>query len=164
MQRNICEVRTGLRSEYQRDIGEILNRVLADEYMLKVKTFNYQYNVTGTYFPILFKMFKKQECILHKVTKKTMKRLRSVGVKGQVSFQEFQRNARIREQPGDYPTDLQMIENLLRDHENICSMLTNEIEKFAKGEIHDRPTEWVLVNIKKKHEKMAWKLRSTISK
>lgn len=55
---NASEANIGISSENVQGVATILNRVLADEHVIYIKTRNYHWNVTGTLFDTLHKLFQ----------------------------------------------------------------------------------------------------------
>ncbi len=71
---------------------------------------------------------------------------------------EFLAMASLKESPGKYPTQKEMIKELLKDHEAIIIQLRKYItdcdEKYG-----DIGTSDFLTEMLKEHETIAWKLR-----
>jgi starvation-inducible DNA-binding protein len=78
--------------------------------------------------------------------------------RGLGTLQEFAQQTRLKEHPGQYPNALQMIANLLADHETIARQLRVDLETAEKH--HDMGTNDFLTGLMEKHEKMAWMLRA----
>jgi starvation-inducible DNA-binding protein len=71
---------------------------------------------------------------------------------------EFLKNTRLQEEEGVVPADMQMIKNLLADHEAVIRYVRADIETCAK--LKDLVTRHFLEDVLEKQEKMAWMLRS----
>jgi len=76
-------------------------------------------------------------------------------------MKEFVEYARLKEEPGKVPSEKDMVQHLLHDHEEIIKIIRQDIEKAA--EYHDEGTISILSNLIEKHEKMAWMLRSFLA-
>lgn len=149
----------GLDKTVREASGKILNILLADEYLLYTKTYNYHWNVIGIMFNDLHSFFKGQYEALEDIVDSTAERTRSVGVRALGTMSEFSQNTRLKEDPaGVVPEAKQMIKNLLDDHEAIIRYLRADLEKTS--ELNDMGTNNYLNDLLCKHEKMAWMLRS----
>ncbi len=70
---------TGLTKEYQKTISHTLNVLLADEYVLFTKTYNYHWNVKGSHFHDLHKMLEEQYRELLEIVDEVAERVRALG-------------------------------------------------------------------------------------
>jgi len=158
-QKGDAMVNIGLDQAVREQSGKILNIVLADEYLLYTKTYNYHWNVVGVMFNDLHKFFEGQYEQLEDFVDAVAERARSVGVRALGTMSEFVQNSRLKEDaPGVVPEAKQMIKNLLVDHEAIIRSLRADIEKTAG--IGDMGTNNFLTDLLERHEKMAWMLRA----
>jgi starvation-inducible DNA-binding protein len=148
----------GIQDSDRKSVAQILNAVLADEYVLYTKTRNYHWNVTGPQFNDLHKFFQTQYEELDVIIDEVAERTRAVGEKSMATLAEFVKNARLQESPGDYPSAQTMLANLLADHEGVIRTLRIDAEKAAKHS--DMGTNDFLIGLMEKHEKTAWMLRS----
>lgn len=152
------EANIGISVENTKNIVDILNRLLADEYVLYTKTRNYHWNVTGMQFNDLHKFFESQYEELDGVIDEVAERSRSLGGKTIATLSEFVGNSRIKEQPDTYPEAQTMLRNLLVDHETVIQTLRRDLEVCAK--LGDAGTSDFLTGLMEQHEKMAWMLRA----
>ena len=70
-------VNIGLADESATQVGRILNRLLADEYLVYTKARNYHWNVTGPQFIELHKFFQEQYEKLDEIVDEVAERARS---------------------------------------------------------------------------------------
>ncbi|MCA9826978.1 MAG: DNA starvation/stationary phase protection protein [Nitrosopumilus sp.] len=152
------EMNIGIPSDNCKNIVDILNRLLADEYILYTKTRNYHWNVTGIQFNDLHKFFESQYVQLDAIIDDVAERGRSLGGKAKATLSEFAKNSRLKEQPDTYPQDQTMLRNLLLDHDSVIQALRQDIETCTK--MGDAGTSDFLTGLMEQHEKMAWMLRS----
>ncbi|NJK79823.1 MAG: DNA starvation/stationary phase protection protein [Chloroflexaceae bacterium] len=161
MQRsNLVEI--GLNSAQLTGVTAILQRVLADEYILYTKTRNFHWNVTGPLFHLLHEMFEQQYTVLEAVIDEVAERIRNLGSASIGTVNEFAEFATLNEKPGAYPVATAMASILLHDHEQIIRNLRRDVVACA-DEFHDMGTNDFLTGLMKQHEKMAWMLRATIA-
>jgi starvation-inducible DNA-binding protein len=149
----------GLSEEVRDRVTGILNRMLADEHVLYVKTRNYHWNVTGPQFHSLHEMLEDFYQKLAPLADDLAERVRQMGGRAIGTMAEFSQQTRVSEQPGEAPEARQMIENLLVDHEQIIRDLRQDIDVCA-DELNDQGTADFLTGLMEQHEKMAWMHRA----
>jgi len=152
----------GISDQDRSQVVKILERVLADQYVLYTKTRNYHWNVVGPHFGDYHKLFSDQYVALDADIDEVAERIRSLGARTPATLVEFGKNARLSEHPGEYPDAPTMIANLAADHEAVVRMLREGVE--ACGKHNDAGTEDFLTGLMEKHEKTAWMLRSIAEK
>ena len=158
---NTMETNIGISSENSKNISDILNRLISDEYILYTKTRNYHWNVVGIQFNDLHKFFESQYDELDVIIDDVAERNRALGSKAKATLSEFIGNARLKEQPDTYPETKTMLRNLLDDHESVIRTLRQDLEICTK--LGDAGTSDFLTGLMEKHEKMAWMLRAFLA-
>jgi starvation-inducible DNA-binding protein len=156
------KINIGLQENELNKTIQILNTLLADEYVLYTKTRNYHWNVVGPQFNDLHKFFQGQYEAVDATIDEVAERTRTLGGVPIATLTEFMKNTRLNEKPGDRPAANVMIGNLLEDHQTIIRSLRTDIEK-TMNEYHDAGTSDFLTGIMEEHEKMAWMLRSFLN-
>jgi starvation-inducible DNA-binding protein len=155
------KLNSGLSEKQLGGVVEILNTILADEYVLYTKTRNYHWNVTGMQFHDLHKFFESQYEELNDIVDDVAERARSLGGVALGSLSAFVERARLKEQGKKVPSAKDMIANLLADHEGVIRTLRADLvtcgEKYG-----DAGTNDFLTGLMEKHEKMAWMLRACL--
>ena len=151
----------GITQPNLKGVVVILNRLLADEFVLYVKTRNFHWNVTGPHFHDLHKLFESQYGELNDVVDEIAERSRSMGGVASGSMAEFLKNSRLKEQSGAILKDQKMVKGLLDDHEAIIQTLREDLEVCAT-QYKDAGTADFLTGIMEQHEKTAWMLRACI--
>lgn len=153
------KINIGIPEKNCNEIGSLLNMLLCDEYVLYTKTLNYHWNVTGVGFHDLHALFKEQYELLFTIVDEVAERARTLGVISFGSLAEFKQHTRLKEEPGKVPQALDMIRNLLVDHETIIHQLRHDIEQCTQ--LGDVGTNNFLTDLLEQHEKIAWMLRAT---
>ena len=156
-------VNIGISDANRKGVNQILNALLADEYVLYTKTRNYHWNVTGMQFNDLHKFFESQYESLDVTIDEVAERIRSLGGISTATLVEFSKNSRLKEYPAKYPDAKIMLSNLLLDHETTIHNLRADLETCDKKH-HDAGTADFLTGLMEQHEKMAWMLRSFLDK
>jgi len=139
-------------------LGGLLNTLLADEFVLYIKTRRFHWNVVGTDFGELHKFFEQQYEALDDVVDEVAERARALDVVSAGSLQEFGELTRLKEQPGKNPDAKGMLAALLADHESVIRNLRKDVE--TADQLGDAGTSDFLTGLMESHEKMAWMLRS----
>jgi starvation-inducible DNA-binding protein len=149
----------GIEEENRKSVIAILNTLLADEYLLFTKTRNYHWNVVGKDFKERHDFFQQQYEQLDQMIDEISERSRQLGGVAVATMAEFIKITNLKENPGDYPSDMKMISNLLNDHENTIKYLRKSSEECDE-KYHDMGTNDFLIGLMEIHEKMAWMLRA----
>lgn len=146
----------------ERERGQLasgLTRVLADSYMLYVKTHGFHWNVSGPLFPVLHEQFEGQYKDLASAVDELAERIRMLGEFAPGSARDFAKLASIPEAHG-VPAAEEMVAELLRDHEAL-SRAIRELCPLAEKH-QDQGTIDLLSQRLRTHEKTAWMLRSQL--
>ena len=149
----------GLTDDQRVGVCEILNGRLADEYVLYTKTRKYHWNVTGLEFSQLHAFFEVQYDILEEAIDEIAERVRQLGFMAIGTLDEFKTLSKIKEKPGHNPGAVEMIRDLLHDHETVITQLRQDIDTTA-DKYHDMGTSDFLTAQLETQEKMAWMLRA----
>lgn len=141
---------------------QLLDRALADEFMLYVKTRNYHWNVEGSGFRELHKLFEEQYEALSDAVDTVAEHKRALGSYALGTTSEMAGRSGLREYPGKVPTDAQMLDNLAADHEAVVGSLRQAAEQCEK--FRDLSTMDLFIELIRKHQKMAWMLKASVPK
>jgi starvation-inducible DNA-binding protein len=136
----------------------MLSKVLADEMVLYVKTRKFHWNVSGPSFMELHKLFQSQYTDLEEVIDKIAERINKLGGKTIGTMSEFGAISRIKESPGIYLPQTDMMHELLADHETLAIELRNDVEEIDLN-YKDIGTVDFMTGILQQHETTAWILR-----
>ncbi len=149
----------GLTDRNRQAVVDLLNTLLADEYLLYTKTRNYHWHVVGPQFNDLHKFFQEQYEALDDVVDEVAERARTLGGHALGTLGELAERARLAEKPGDHPDAGTMLSHLLADHEALIRTLRADLAT-ALDKHGDAGTSDLLTGLMEKHEKMAWMLRA----
>jgi|SRR6185503_4429140 starvation-inducible DNA-binding protein len=141
-------------------VADALSNVLADTFILYLKTHNFHWNVTGPMFGTLHQMFEEQYNELWLAVDAIAERIRSVGFIAPGSYGEFTRLTYLQDAPAA-TNATEMIAELLRDHETTARTARAALV-IARTAV-DAPTEDLLTQRLAAHEKAAWMLRSLLA-
>ncbi len=137
-------------------VVKALSVVLADNYVLGLKSHGFHWNVEGPLFPQLHEMFGKQYEALVDAADEVAERLRALDVVAPGSFAQFVRLANISEET-KAPSAQGMVAQLLADYEILATDLQKGID--AADDADDNDTEDLLTGQLHEAHKTAWMLR-----
>lgn len=140
----------------------LLSTVLADEMTLYIKTRKFHWNVSGHSFMELHLLFKSQYTELEQTVDLVAERISKLGGKAIGTMKEFAKLTRLEENPDTYPSQKDMMKELLGDHEKVIVALRKDIETCS-DENKDAGTTDFLTGILEEHETTAWVLRRYLS-
>lgn len=150
----------GIDEKDRKQVCKGLSKLLADSYLLYLKTQNYHWNVTGKMFQSLHALFEEQYQDLAEAVDVIAERIRALGEFAPGSFSQFSKFATIKEE-NTIPTAEEMIHNLVVGNEAVVTT-AREIISLC-DEVEDDVTADLMVERMQRHEKNAWMLRSLIS-
>jgi len=136
----------------------VLTNLLSDEMTLYVKTRKFHWNVSGKSFMEVHKLFQGQYSELEETIDFVAERIGKLGGKTIGTMKEFAEHARIKESPEVYPSQKDMLRELLQDHETVIIEIRKDIVKCS-GKNEDAGTIDFLTGIMEQHETTAWILR-----
>jgi starvation-inducible DNA-binding protein len=136
-----------------------LSTLLADTYILYLKTQNFHWNVKGPQFQALHLLFEQQYNELAAANDLIAERIRALGQRAPASFAEFSKMTAIKESTSSMKAQ-EMIRQLLADNE---TLLTTANKAFpAAEEAEDQASMDLLTQRLQAHGKAAWMLRSLL--
>jgi starvation-inducible DNA-binding protein len=153
------EVNIGIKEKDRKAVCRGLSKLLADSYLLYLKTQNYHWNVTGIMFSPLHNLFEVQYKEMASSIDSVAERIRALGEFAPGSFSSFIKVASIKEE-NSIPTAEEMIQNLVQGNQALVSTAREIITLTDNCE--DDVTADLLVGRMQIHEKNAWMLRSML--
>jgi starvation-inducible DNA-binding protein len=155
------EIDTGIPPAQRAAVVQGLSRLLADTYMVYLKTHSFHWNVEGPMFQTLHLMFMEQYTETWNAIDLIAERIRSLGEYAPGTYREYARLARVKETDG-VPKAEEMVRLLIEGQEAIVRT-AREVLPLA-DEAKDEPTLDLLTQRMQVHEKNAWMLRSLLKK
>lgn len=156
---SVPAINIGISDKDRENISKGLSRVLAESFLLYMKTHNYHWNVKGPMFQTLHVMFETQYTELWTAMDAIAERIRSLGFPAPGTLKEYLALATIKELDG-VPSAEEMIRDVLAGSETV-SRLSREVMAIADA-AGDDSTADLLTQRMQVHEKNAWMLRSLI--
>jgi len=142
-------------------VGQLLNLLLADEFVLYVTTRDYHWNVLGPEFPALHAQFEAQYEQAATWIDDIAERARAIGIGARGNWSDLGQLARISAARGHGLPSVRMLSELLTLHKGLVRQLL--LDGRACVEVHhDVGTADFLTGLMREHEKTAWMLRAQI--
>ena len=155
------KINIGLSDEQRHGVISLLNRDLADSYLLLIKTKKYHWDVVGPQFRSLHQLLEEHYETLTESIDAIAERVRALGGYPIGTAKEFLEYTSISEHMGDLPQATEMVARLMDNHEQIIRNLRQHIDQ-SSDDFHDEGTADFLTGLMEGHEEMAWMLRSFI--
>jgi starvation-inducible DNA-binding protein len=152
---------TGISAQDRGAIAKGLSRLLADTYVVYLKTHNFHWNVEGPMFQTLHQMFMEQYVEAWNAIDLVAERIRSLGHYAPGTYRESLELSRGKETSG-VPKAEQMVKLLIEGQEAVVKTARDLLPVAEKAD--DQPTLDLLTQRMQVHEKNAWMLRSLLKK
>jgi starvation-inducible DNA-binding protein len=154
-------INTGIDTKDRAAIAQGLSRLLADTYLLYLKTHNFHWNVEGPMFQTLHVMFMEQYTEAWNAIDLVAERIRALGHYAPGTYKQYLKLGSIKETDG-VPKAEQMIRLLIEAQEAVVRTARSVLPLAERA--NDQPTLDVLTQRMDVHEKNAWMLRSLLKK
>lgn len=152
-------IKIGIEEKDRKQIVLGLSKLLADSYLLYIRTQNFHWNVTGPMFSPLHALFETQYLELAIAVDLIAERIRALGFPTPATYSEFIELATIEEVVGIIDSE-KMLE-LLEEGQEVVIRTARQLYPLV-NKLNDLPTADLLTQRMHIHEKMAWMLRSTL--
>ena len=149
----------GIPDKQRAKIAEALSHMLADSYILYLKTHNFHWNVTGPMFQTLHIMFMNQYTEQWNALDLIAERIRALGYPAPGSYKRYAGLSSIKEEEG-VPAARDMILQLVAGQEAVVRTARAAFKVADAAD--DQPTADLLTQRMEIHEKNAWMLRSLL--
>lgn len=153
------ELDIGIEQKDREEIASHLSKLLADTYVLYIKTHGFHWNVTGPMFQTLHLMFETQYTELATAVDVIAERIRALGVLAPASYRQFSALAAVKDSDGA-PSAKDMIKQLVESHETVIRTSRSAFPAAEKA--NDQASLDLLTQRIQLHEKTAWMLRSLL--
>jgi|SRR5690554_3489843 len=151
---------TGIENVNAKKVAEELNKILADEFVLYIKTLKFHWNIEGRNFHALHLFSEEQYNELRIIIDEVAERIRKVGHFANGSMEQFIADASLQEHTKTGRLTEEMMSELLEGHESIIRKSRELIEDFDK-KYEDEGSADFITAVMQKHEEMAWMLRAS---
>ena len=138
-----------------------LTAMLADAYVLMVKTQGFHWNVVGPLFVSLHELTEQQYQDLFGAIDKMAERIRALGYPAPTSIADLMPHSALAEAHGSNFSAEQMVSALISDHETVSRRLRDAVE--VAEDLRDAATADMLTERLQVHEKAIWMLRAIVA-
>jgi starvation-inducible DNA-binding protein len=149
----------GISETNRKTVGDQLAKLLADEFVLYTKTLNAHWNLEGPDFHSVHLYFEDLYNQSQEIVDAVAERIRQLGHYAPATLKDFLKLTHLTEQLNGGNTSLDLIKNLLADHESIIEFIRANIKEFDEAH-KDAGTSDFVTALMEKHEKTAWMLRA----
>jgi len=147
--------------EQRKRLAASLTGILADAYVLMVKTQGFHWNVVGPLFISLHELTEQQYQDLFAAIDELAERIRALGYPAPTSIADLMPHSAIAEAHGSNFSAEQMVTTLISDHETVSRRLRDAVE--LAEDLRDVATADMLTERLQVHEKAIWMLRATVA-
>ncbi len=151
----------GIDQKDRTRIAQGLSRMLADTYLLYLKTHNFHWNVEGPMFQTLHQMFMEEYTEAWNAIDLIAERIRALGHYAPGTYKEYVKLGSIKETDG-VPKAEDMVKLLIQAQEAVVRTARSVLP--IAEDANDQPTLDLLTQRMQIHEKNAWMLRSLLKK
>lgn len=148
----------GIQPKVSQKVADFLSVLLADEFVLYLKTRNAHWNVEGPDFHTMHVYFEEQYTELATVIDEVAERLRKIDHYAPATMTEYLKLTHLTEKRSTKNNSLSYIAELLNDYESIIIFVREKLEELE--DIIDQGTEDYVTGLMEQHEKTAWMLRA----
>jgi starvation-inducible DNA-binding protein len=113
------ETQTDLSGNAVPEIAEALNGLVADSYVLYLKTKNFHWHVSGPHFRDYHLLFDEQADQIFASTDVLAERVRKLGARTVHSFAEMLKRTSLKENEADYLPPGEMLRELMNDNKTV---------------------------------------------
>ena len=149
-----------MTDQAKQDCAEALSRLLADTYVLYLKTHNYHWNVEGPMFHSLHALFEEQYRDLWAAIDEIAERVRALGHYAPGTHAKLRALATVADNE-DIPSAEGMLRDLIADNESVARTIRSGLPTVQ--EARDEASLGMLVDRLTSHEKQLWMMRSLLN-
>ena len=149
------------RGEPSAAMIEDLNTLLADQWIMLMKSLNYHWNIEGIQFREIHKLLEDMYEEVFESIDQIAERVRALGGRPLGAIGAIPENARLKDATGTKRQANEMLQDLLNDLEALNRTLREGIKR-CEDETEDYGTCDLMTDLLRGNEKQAWMLRASI--
>jgi len=151
----------GIKKSNRKAVVEMLQQLLADEFLLYTETRNAHWNVEGIDFHTKHVFFEEEYGKLEKIMDEVAERIRMLGFYSPGTLAEFLELSHLEEASPEQTDSASFMAILLKDHDTVIKFIRKSIGENAEAH-NDEGTADFITGILQVHEQMAWMLRASL--
>jgi starvation-inducible DNA-binding protein len=140
-------------------VAEVMNRILADAFVLFLKTRNFHWHVSGKHFRDYHLLLDEQAADLEASIDPIAERVRKIGAPTVHSLAQILELTQLRESEGEYLTPRQMFDQLIADNKAVIHSMRKAHEVCDEND--DVASASLLENLIDASERRLWFLYET---
>lgn len=148
-----------MTNEPKKACAEALSKVLADTFVLYLKTHNFHWNVEGAKFRELHLMFEEQYRDMWEALDVIAERIRALGEYAPGTTAKFAKLASIKDNE-KIPAAQDMLRELIAGNETISAEIGKAIKTVQ--EAGDEPSADLLIGRQTTHDKQVWMMKAML--
>ena len=149
-----------MHNEAKKACAAALSKVLAETYVVYLKTHNFHWNVEGQKFHALHVMFEDQYRDMCEALDGIAERIRALGEYAPGTYGKLMKLSTIEENEA-IPEAVDMLKELVADNETLVTSLIDAIKIVQDA--GDEPSAGLLTDRQIVHEKQIWMMRSMLA-
>jgi starvation-inducible DNA-binding protein len=149
-----------MTNERQKICAAALSKVLAETYVLYLKTHNFHWNVEGEKFRSLHLMFEEQYRDMWEALDEIAERIRALGEYAPGTNAKLAKLSGIKDNE-KIPSGDDMLRELIADNQTLAATLADAIKTLQ--EAGDEPSAGLLTDRQTSHEKQIWMMKSLLA-
>jgi starvation-inducible DNA-binding protein len=153
----------GIKKSNRKAVVEMLEQLLADEFLMYTKYRNSHWNVEGHDFHTKHVFFEEEYGKLETILDAVAERIRMLGFYSPGTMKRFLELSHLEENGPEKNDSISFMEILLEDHQTVIAFIRKSISENAE-EHNDEGTADFITGILQQHEEMAWMLRASVKK
>ncbi len=150
--------KTGMKPKVSQKVADFLSVLLADEFVLYLKTRNAHWNVEGPDFHTMHLYFEEQYNELATVIDEVAERIRKIDHYAPATMTQYLELTHLTEKRNGKNDSMSYIADLLADYEAIIAYIREQL--VALEDEIDMGTVDYVTTLAEQHEKTAWMLRA----
>lgn len=155
-------IHIGLNETQRAGVVDLLNALLADSFLLRLKAKQFHWNVTGPQFGEYHAFFETIAVAQSAIIDDVAERIRALGAFPLATMQGYLQVTRLQEQAEATIPATRMFEVLLHDYETLIRHLRQDLQQASEA-FGDEGTCDFLTGLMAQHEKTAWMLRAYVN-
>ncbi|MBO6950000.1 MAG: DNA starvation/stationary phase protection protein [Rhodospirillales bacterium] len=149
-----------MTKQAKKECANAMSKVLADTYILYLKTHNFHWNVTGPMFKSLHEMFEEQYTEMWTAVDEIAERIRALGAAAPGTYAKFRELGTV-EETEDLPNADEMVADLVKSNEALARTIRSALSTAQDN--GDEVSAGILTDRLTVHEKSIWMMRSTLA-
>ena len=141
-----------------KEVANLLNTLLADEYVIYTKTKNVHGSIMGQNFTEIPNFFENHFEQLFKIIDGVEDKVKMLGHVVISSFKDLLSFTHFNKRTVDFTDKNEMIQTLIADHETMINVISNDIKPVTEKYNDNRINDFV-ASVKVQHEEMARTLK-----